>query len=384
MLEIEIILNTVYLHILEMGNSTYKQKSMVLQALLKICENPQTLIDIFLNYDCNLGAVSVFERIVNVCARCAQGGRIDGTDEGGSASSPGNTSSSSSSTSTTAAATSKTSSGGGLMGLAATTAFGLTGLVGEYVGVGTSKAEAIRLQEKRLKIRSLLCLVAIVNSLVEWSIQIAPKVPIVGAGGKLMLPDSGSSTGSSSSQDSSPTSAKNTNASLSNGALYGSRKGSLVNLTTATVSNGSNYVIVAVENGSSGGENSITTSTSSRSFLDALGPANQSHPVLVDKRPLNSVSLTKATVVGAKLASQAGSTGIVSSTSNINGCSDDTAASQIEEMTSRKQQLRQCIKLFNSKPNKGVKQMIEAGFTTDDPVECARFLKSTQGLVRRN
>ena len=44
---------------------------------MKICENPQTLLDIFLNYDCNLSVVSIFERIVNVCARVAQGGRID-------------------------------------------------------------------------------------------------------------------------------------------------------------------------------------------------------------------------------------------------------------------------------------------------------------------
>ena len=39
--EVEVLLNTIYLGILEMGNSTYKQKSMVLQGLLKICENPQ-------------------------------------------------------------------------------------------------------------------------------------------------------------------------------------------------------------------------------------------------------------------------------------------------------------------------------------------------------
>ncbi|RKO92495.1 guanine nucleotide exchange factor in Golgi transport N-terminal-domain-containing protein, partial [Blyttiomyces helicus] len=39
--EVEVLLNTIYLHILEMPNSTYKQKSMMLQGLLKICENPQ-------------------------------------------------------------------------------------------------------------------------------------------------------------------------------------------------------------------------------------------------------------------------------------------------------------------------------------------------------
>jgi hypothetical protein len=34
----------LYLQILEMGNSTYKQKSQILQALLLICENPQVLV----------------------------------------------------------------------------------------------------------------------------------------------------------------------------------------------------------------------------------------------------------------------------------------------------------------------------------------------------
>lgn len=42
--EIEVLLNTIYLHILEMGNSTYNQKRMVLQGLLKICENPQVCL----------------------------------------------------------------------------------------------------------------------------------------------------------------------------------------------------------------------------------------------------------------------------------------------------------------------------------------------------
>lgn len=73
--EIEILINTVYIHILEMGNSTFKQKGLVLEALEKICGDPQTILDLFLNYDCDLGCVSIFERIVNVCARCAQGGR---------------------------------------------------------------------------------------------------------------------------------------------------------------------------------------------------------------------------------------------------------------------------------------------------------------------
>lgn len=55
--EVGIILNTVYLHILEMNNSTFIQKSLLMQALLKICESPQILSDIFINYDCDLNSV---------------------------------------------------------------------------------------------------------------------------------------------------------------------------------------------------------------------------------------------------------------------------------------------------------------------------------------
>ncbi|KAH9246365.1 hypothetical protein BASA81_016080 [Batrachochytrium salamandrivorans] len=45
--EVEVLLSTVYLQILEMGNSTYKQKIIVLQGLIKICETPQTLVDLY-------------------------------------------------------------------------------------------------------------------------------------------------------------------------------------------------------------------------------------------------------------------------------------------------------------------------------------------------
>lgn len=72
----------IYLQILEMGNSTYKQKSNILQALLKICENAQvfevdkTLVDLYWNYDCDFEMSSIYEKIVALCSRITQG-RID-------------------------------------------------------------------------------------------------------------------------------------------------------------------------------------------------------------------------------------------------------------------------------------------------------------------
>jgi len=38
---------------------------MVLQGLAKICSNPQTLVDFYLNYDCGVVSDDVFESMVN-------------------------------------------------------------------------------------------------------------------------------------------------------------------------------------------------------------------------------------------------------------------------------------------------------------------------------
>ncbi|KAI8827392.1 hypothetical protein BJ741DRAFT_540639, partial [Chytriomyces cf. hyalinus JEL632] len=122
--EVEVLLNTVYLHILEMGNSTYKQKSLVLQGLQKVMENSQTLVDLYLNYDCDMNSISLFERILTVCTRVAQGKeRI----------------------------------------LAQPIPMTLMGLAGF-----DNRAEVGRLQEAKLRLRGLVCLVSIVESLVDW------------------------------------------------------------------------------------------------------------------------------------------------------------------------------------------------------------------------
>lgn len=42
--EMGVLLNSVFLHLLEMDNSSYKQKNVILQGLLKICETPQVCV----------------------------------------------------------------------------------------------------------------------------------------------------------------------------------------------------------------------------------------------------------------------------------------------------------------------------------------------------
>lgn len=42
--------------------STMQQRWMSLQIIYNICKNPQTLLDIFINYDCDLEMKDLFER----------------------------------------------------------------------------------------------------------------------------------------------------------------------------------------------------------------------------------------------------------------------------------------------------------------------------------
>ncbi|KAK7363367.1 hypothetical protein VNO77_05507 [Canavalia gladiata] len=49
------------------------QKLSVLRMLEKVCKDPQMLVDIFVNYDCDLEASNLFERMVTTLSKIAQG-----------------------------------------------------------------------------------------------------------------------------------------------------------------------------------------------------------------------------------------------------------------------------------------------------------------------
>lgn len=44
----------------------------MVNTLEKICEDPQSVVDIYVNYDCNLTAANIFERIINSLSKIAQ------------------------------------------------------------------------------------------------------------------------------------------------------------------------------------------------------------------------------------------------------------------------------------------------------------------------
>ncbi|CAG8691174.1 2151_t:CDS:2, partial [Cetraspora pellucida] len=240
--ELEVLFNEIYLRFLDMSNATHLQKHLVLQGLMKICQKPQILLDIYLNYDCDIAMVSVFERIVNSLSKVAQ-------------------------------LRTKVPSSSGMSSL---------------IGGGSGTAELVAMQDKVLKIKGLKCMVAIVNSLIEWCKDLERR----------------------NGNDPSPS------------------QHSLQNQTPE--------------------------------FIEDKAP------VIFSKNPLLSVNFSTSHSN--------------SSVSSIGTDDNEDNPAQYHEMMSRKQTLREGIKLFNAKPQKGLNFLMEHGFVKNDTDSIIAFLLSTAGL----
>lgn len=68
--EIEVLFHEIFIPILEMKTSTMKQKSVIVSMLSKLCQDPQALVDIYINYDCDSDAVdNIYEQSVTTLSR---------------------------------------------------------------------------------------------------------------------------------------------------------------------------------------------------------------------------------------------------------------------------------------------------------------------------
>uniref|UniRef100_A0A674F3G7 SEC7 domain-containing protein n=1 Tax=Salmo trutta TaxID=8032 RepID=A0A674F3G7_SALTR len=72
-MQIEVFFKEIFLYILETSTSSYDHKWMVIQSLTRICADAQSVVDIYVNYDCDLNAANIFERLVNYLSKIAQG-----------------------------------------------------------------------------------------------------------------------------------------------------------------------------------------------------------------------------------------------------------------------------------------------------------------------
>ncbi|XP_069739883.1 brefeldin A-inhibited guanine nucleotide-exchange protein 1-like isoform X1 [Narcine bancroftii] len=72
-MQIEVFFKEIFLNILETSTSTFEHKWMVIQTLTRICADAQCVVDIYVNYDCDLNAANIFERLVSDLSKIAQG-----------------------------------------------------------------------------------------------------------------------------------------------------------------------------------------------------------------------------------------------------------------------------------------------------------------------
>ena len=75
--QIEIFFKEICLNILAASSSSFEQKRLVVQGITTVCsdegEGAQIVIDIYVNYDCDLAAANIFERLVDDLSKLAQG-----------------------------------------------------------------------------------------------------------------------------------------------------------------------------------------------------------------------------------------------------------------------------------------------------------------------
>ncbi|XKL63402.1 hypothetical protein PGB90_005766 [Kerria lacca] len=71
--QIEVFFKEIFLNILETTSSSFEHKWIVIQALTRICADAQSVVDMYVNYDCDLSAANLFERLVNDLSKIAQG-----------------------------------------------------------------------------------------------------------------------------------------------------------------------------------------------------------------------------------------------------------------------------------------------------------------------
>ena len=148
--ELEVLLNEIFIPILEMKHSTLRQKSLILGVFIRLCQDPQALVEIYINYDCDRAAIdNIYEKIMNIVSKIGQTHFAPPSKEELAAQS-GNSKQASGSSGPAIPPSLATSALGGKDGPDAP----------HYAGLAP---------EIKLRRQSLECLVAALKSLVAWS-----------------------------------------------------------------------------------------------------------------------------------------------------------------------------------------------------------------------
>lgn len=67
------LLNEIFIPILEMRHSTIRQKSLILAVFIRLCHEPQALVELYINYDCDRASPeNIYEKLMNIVSKIGQ------------------------------------------------------------------------------------------------------------------------------------------------------------------------------------------------------------------------------------------------------------------------------------------------------------------------
>ncbi|KAH0587527.1 hypothetical protein H2248_006309 [Termitomyces sp. 'cryptogamus'] len=148
--EIEVLLHEIFIPILEMRTSTLKQKAVILGMLSRLCQDPQALVEIYLNYDCDSEAAdNIYEHLINIISKISTTPPTP-NQRGSEPSSPALSPTNKNHTS------------------------GAPPSISSVLSVpGTMDTSVLGLSEAQLKRQGLECLAAVMRSLVAWGTAVS-------------------------------------------------------------------------------------------------------------------------------------------------------------------------------------------------------------------
>ena len=69
--QLEVFFKEIIISILDSPSSSYEHKWVVLSAVNKCFDNPQSVVDIYVNYDCHMTSANIFEELVSHLSKIA-------------------------------------------------------------------------------------------------------------------------------------------------------------------------------------------------------------------------------------------------------------------------------------------------------------------------
>jgi brefeldin A-inhibited guanine nucleotide-exchange protein len=75
--QVEIFFREIIIYLLETQTSSFEQKWLVIQTLTRICADAQCVVDLYVNYDCDLQSTNIFERLINILSKIAQAHNVN-------------------------------------------------------------------------------------------------------------------------------------------------------------------------------------------------------------------------------------------------------------------------------------------------------------------